>query len=68
MPEAKKKTTAKKKTYVTVQAFRDLEDNEYIYQVGEVYPRNGNESVKSERVEKLLSKENAQGKPVIKEA
>lgn len=68
MAETKKKTAAKKKTYVAVQAFRDLEDSEYIYQEGETYPRDANKGVKAERIEKLLSKENAQGKPVIKEA
>ena len=35
--------------------FRDLQDNEYIYQVGEVYPREGYEPSK-ERVQKFLKK------------
>lgn len=35
--------------------FRDLQDNEYIYQVGEVYPREGYEPSK-ERVAEVLEK------------
>ena len=36
-------------TYKAKITFRDLQDNEYIYQVGEVYPREGYEPSK-ERV------------------
>ena len=35
--------------------FRDLQDNEYIYQVGETYPREGYEHTK-ERVAEVLEK------------
>lgn len=42
-------------TYKAKITFRDLQDNEYIYQVGEVYPREGYEPSK-ERVAEVLEK------------
>lgn len=42
-------------TYKAKITFRDLQDNEYIYQVGETYPREGYESTK-ERVAEVLEK------------
>ena len=42
-------------TYKAKITFRDLQDNEYIYQVGEVYPREGYETSK-ERVAEVLEK------------
>ena len=42
-------------TYKAKFTFRDLQDNEYIYQVGEVYPREGYEPSK-ERVAEVLEK------------
>ena len=42
-------------TYKAKITFRDLQDNEYIYQVGEVYPREGYEPSK-ERVAKIQEK------------
>ena len=40
-------------TYKAKITFRDLQDNEYIYQAGEVYPREGYEPSK-ERVAEVL--------------
>ena len=42
-------------TYKAKITFRDLQDNEYIYQAGEVYPREGYEPSK-ERVAEVLEK------------
>lgn len=42
-------------TYKAKITFRDLQDNEYIYQVGEVYPREGYKPTK-ERVAEVLEK------------
>ena len=52
--------------YVVVYAkFKDLQDNNYIYKKGDVYPREGLEPTK-ERIKELSSKNNKQGKPLIK--
>lgn len=49
--------------YKVICRFRDLKDKNYIYDVGDAYPRSGR--VKKERVDELLSSENKLKKPLI---
>ena len=51
--------------YEVIVAFTDLADGNYKYKVGDMYPRTGYKPTKS-RCEKLSSKFNRQGKPLIK--
>lgn len=52
--------------YVVVYAkFKDLQDNNYIYKKGDVYPREGLEPTK-ERIKELSSKKNKIGEVLIK--
>lgn len=51
--------------YEVVKSFKDLEDDNHIYQKGDKYPRKG--KVKKERVEELSSKDNKIGEPLIAE-
>lgn len=48
-------------------AFTDLQDNGFLYKVGDEYPRAGL-VVSDERVTELSGSSNALGKPVIKKA
>lgn len=49
--------------YKVIKKFRDLQDNNHIYNVGDKYPRKGR--VNKERVEELVSNENKIGVPLI---
>lgn len=51
--------------YKVIYRFRDLKDNDYVYEVGVEYPRKGAKATK-ERIEELASNKNALGKPLIK--
>lgn len=51
--------------YRVIERFRDLQDGEHIYEVGDKYPRNGR--AKKERAEELSTKQNKLGKPLIEE-
>lgn len=51
--------------YKVIKRFRDLRDNNHIYNVGDKYPLKGR--VNKERVDELMSNENKIGAPVIKE-
>lgn len=51
--------------YVVISRFRDLQDTNHVYEVGDFYPRSGR--AKKNRVEELLSDKNKIGKPLIKE-
>lgn len=51
--------------YVVIRDFRDLQDENYIYRVGDKFPRKGR--VKKERIEELLSDNNKIGDPLIRE-
>lgn len=51
--------------YVVIKKFRDLQDNDHIYEVGEKYPRKGKPN--KERVKELLSNKNKIGEPLIEE-
>lgn len=51
--------------YKVIQTFADLTDFEYIYKVGDVYPRDGYTPSK-ERIEELSSSKNRLKTPLIK--
>lgn len=51
--------------YQVIHKFRDLQDNDHIYKVGDKYPHSGR--IKKERVEELSGITNKIGKPLIKE-
>lgn len=52
--------------YKVIESFTDLRDNNYVYYVGDTFPRNGVE-VGAERIEELSSDKNLQGVPLIEE-
>lgn len=52
--------------YKVVKFFTDLQDNDYPYEVGSTYPREGL-SVSEERIRELSSKSNRQGTALIEE-
>lgn len=51
--------------YEVIHYFTDLQDNEYPYNVGDVFPRNGL-AVSKERLKELSGSNNKQHKPLIK--
>lgn len=53
------------KYVVVYDRFKDLEDNDYIYEKGDIYPREGLETSK-ERVKELSTKKNKIGEILIK--
>ena len=52
--------------YKVIESFTDLQDNNYVYYVGDTFPRNGVE-VGAERISELASDKNLQGVPLIEE-
>lgn len=46
-----------------IRSFRDLEDDNHVYQVGDNYPRKGR--AKKERIEELSGNDNKIGEPLI---
>lgn len=52
--------------YKALTSFTDLQDNNYRYHVGDVFPHKG-AKVTNERIAELLSSNNRRGKPVIEE-
>lgn len=50
--------------YRVIRYFTDLQDNDYAYNVGDVFPRQGM-SVTAERFAELASSENRQKTPLI---
>lgn len=52
--------------YEVINFFTDLQDNEYPYNPGDIFPREGME-VSKERLAELSGSNNKQGKPLIKE-
>ena len=50
--------------YIAVEYFTDLQDNEYAYKVGDVYPRKGY-TPSPERIEELSTDKNVRKRPVI---
>lgn len=51
--------------YQVIHRFRDLQDNDHIYEVGDKYPHKGR--LNKARVEELSSTENKIGVPLIEE-
>lgn len=51
--------------YEVIHFFTDLQDNEYPYNVGDLFPRDGLE-VSEERLKELSSSKNLQKRPLIK--
>ena len=52
--------------YKVTESFTDLQDDNYVYYVGDTFPRNGVE-VGAERIAELSSDKNLQGVPLIEE-
>lgn len=48
-----------------IKDFKDLQDDNHVYRVGETYPRKGR--AKKERAEHLATDQNAHGVPLIEE-
>lgn len=51
--------------YEVIHFFTDLEDSNHAYNVGDEYPREGI-IPKKDRIKTLMSRDNLQGKPLIK--
>jgi arginine utilization protein RocB len=51
--------------YIVIKLFTDLHDDNWLYNVGDVYPRKGL-NVTESRIKELSSANNRQGKPLIK--
>lgn len=52
--------------YRVIKTFIDLQDNNYVYYVGDTFPHNGVE-VDAERIAELASDKNRLGVPLIEE-
>lgn len=52
--------------YIVVNKFKDLEDNEYLYDIGKVYPHK-KKNISEERIKELTTKKNKLKKVLIKE-
>ena len=52
--------------YKVIKSFTDLQDNNYAYYVGDIFPHNGVE-VDAERIAELASDKNRLGIPLIEE-
>lgn len=50
--------------FKVIKKFRDLQDNDYIYEVNDIYPHD-NREVPVERIEELAGKKNKIGKILI---
>lgn len=50
--------------YKVIKLFADLQDNNHVYNIGDVFPRSGVE-VTEERLAELASSNNKQGVPLI---
>ena len=48
-----------------IYPFADLQDNNYVYNVGDVFPRQGAQSMSPDRLHELLTDENRLHKPLI---
>ena len=52
--------------YKVIESFTDLQDNNYVYYVGDTFPHNGVE-VDADRIAELASDKNRLGVPLIEE-
>lgn len=55
------------KTYVVIRGFKDLKDNDHIYEKGDTFPRDSNMDVSQNRIDELMTKKNKIGKHLIRE-
>lgn len=53
--------------YKVIKYFTDLQDNNYAYEIGSIYPRDGLKPTQ-ERIDELASDKNKQGVPLIEAA
>lgn len=55
--------------YIVVKKFKDLKDNDYIYNENDVYPREGIniEDIPKKRIKELTTKNNKIGEVLIRE-
>lgn len=51
--------------YEVIKGFMDLQDDNYLYEVGQTYPRTGYKPT-DERIAELSGSNNKRGKPLIK--
>ena len=51
--------------YKVIKFFTDMQDNNFPYDVGDVFPRENTE-VTAERIEELATSKNRRGEPLIK--
>ena len=58
---------AKKVKYVAIEDFKDLQDGNKVYTKNDPYPKPANKKIDDDRIKEMLSKNNRQGRPVIKE-
>lgn len=69
MAKNKQKTESVKENeivkYIVIEKFKDLQDHQYIYEIGEEFPRVGLQ-VTPERIEELASSNNLTKKVLIK--
>lgn len=65
--KVEKEKVAVEKKYEVIQDFKDLQDGNKVYFIGDRYPKPANKIVDEERLEQLLSKDNRQNRAVIKE-
>ncbi|WP_057510402.1 hypothetical protein [Staphylococcus simulans] len=52
--------------YEVLKTFKDLQDNEKLYEKGKAFPRPANKKIDEERILELSSNDNRQRKPLIK--
>ena len=52
--------------YIVIHSFKDLQDDNYIYQVGDFYPRKDIKDISDERIEELSGVNNKIGKSLIR--
>lgn len=50
--------------FKVIHDFKDLQDNDFVYKVGDVYPREGSEQ-SEERIAELSGDQNKIGSPLI---
>lgn len=52
--------------YRVIETFHDMQDNNYLYELGKEYPRKGM-TVLPSRIKELATSKNRMGKPLIEE-
>lgn len=52
-------------SYKVISPFTDLQDGNYAYSVGDIFPREGVAMVSDRRIAELASADNKQGRPLI---